>query len=205
MINKGDLYWIDPNFNPQNNWGVFLDRDGVVIEEVNLLHKLEDYKIIPESIEAIKLLNDNHIPVILATNQTVVARGMADEDFIQSTHQLLQRDLNAGNAHLDAILACLHSPFADVERYRLDCSWRKPNSGMFTFAASKMNLDLSNCFGIGDKARDIKAYENCGMQAILVKTGHAGEDSQHEYEAKTIKNNILDAVQFILEKKEIIK
>jgi len=163
-----------------------------------LLHDLKDYKIFPKTVKAIKLLNDKKIPVILATNQTVAARGLVKKTFIDKTHRLIQKDLRNQGAHLDGIFYCLHSPYADIKKYKADCQWRKPNPGMFVFAARKMGFDLKKSWGIGDKARDILAYQKAGMRDILIKTGHAGKDSLYKAKPTIVKRNALEAVKYIL-------
>lgn len=199
-MRDGDFFQINSNYRFEKDWGVFLDRDGVVIKEVHLLHDLKDYKIFPKAIKAIKLLNDKQTPVILATNQTVVARGLAKKNFIDKIHNLIKKDLKNKGAHLDGISYCLHSnrPYVKIKKYKIDCSWRKPNLGMFIFTAKKMGLDLKKSWGIGDTARDILAYQKTGMKDILVKTGHGGKDFFYKAKPTIVKKDILKAVEYIL-------
>ncbi len=191
-------YWVDPNYNKKDKrFGVFIDRDGVILKEVHLLHQKQDIQIIPEAILAIKLLNNCKIPAILVTNQTVVARGMATEQFVIDTHKYIQAELKKHGAYLDGIFYCPHSSQADVMQYKLDCSWRKPKPGMILKAKQLMNIDLSKSWMIGDTARDILTADNVDMQSILVQTGHAGKDAIYQVDPKIIKQNILKAVEYI--------
>ena len=133
----------------------------------------------------------------MATNQTVVARGLVKKSFVDKTHKLIQKDLKNKDAHLDGIFYCLHSLYSDIKKYKADCSWRKPKTGMFIFAAKKMKLDLKKTWGIGDSARDILAYQKAGMKDILVKTGHGGKNFSYKAKPTTIKKDILQAVKHI--------
>lgn len=181
--------------------GVFLDRDGVINEEVHLLHKLSQLKLIPCVVEAIKKLNQQKIPVIVITNQTVVARGLCSENKVQTIHKRLGKLLKEQGAYLDAIYYCPHSSRADVNKYRLDCINRKPKPGLFQEAARKFKLDLKQSFSVGDQARDILAGQRAGVGInILVRTGHAGKDTLFRAKADYIVDDLDRAVKLILEK-----
>ncbi len=200
----GHTFWVNPGFQAAKKWGFFLDRDGVIIEDVHLLHRMEDYVIFPQALQAIKLLNDNQVPVVMATNQTVVARGLVDEAFIEQIHQRIKDDLAQVNAHIDAIVTCLHSPQADIKTYRFVCDWRKPEAGMMLYAVDFLGLDRTRSYGIGDKARDCLAYQKAGMKDILVLTGHGGEDAHNQAIPTVVKEDILEAVRYILEQESLV-
>ncbi|MBI2631633.1 hypothetical protein HYW75_01380 [Candidatus Pacearchaeota archaeon] len=55
---------------------VFLDRDGVIVIDKDLMYKKEELELIPRVAEAIKMLNNNDYLTIVITNQPVVARGL---------------------------------------------------------------------------------------------------------------------------------
>lgn len=179
--------------------GVFLDRDGVINEEVHLLHHPERLKIIPRAAAAIKKLNQKKIPVIVVTNQTVVARGLCSEQDVVLIHQRLKELLAKNNAFLDAIYYCPHSPKADREKYRLDCYDRKPNPGLFQKAAKEFKLDLKKSFSIGDQGRDILAGQQAGVGInILVETGHAGKAALFQAKADYVVADLYEATELIL-------
>src|SRR5215470_16866777 len=54
---------------------VFVDRDGVIVEEVGYLHKVADVRFVPGSLEAIVRLNRTGLVVVEVTNQAGVGRG----------------------------------------------------------------------------------------------------------------------------------
>lgn len=195
----GHLIDVKKDYEPKKDWAVFLDRDGVVIKETsNLLYNFKDFVIISQAIEAVKLLNEKKIPVFLTTNQTTVARGLCKEDFVIKTHEKIKKILAKKGAFLDGIFTCLHSPRADIRKYRLDCSWRKPKPGMFKFIAKKFKFNLKKSFLIGDSARDILAAQKAGIKDILVKTGHAGKGGIYSAKPSIVKKDVLEAVRFII-------
>lgn len=190
------------NFQPKKSWAVFIDRDGTVNQEVHLLHRLEDFQLIPGVIEAIKKLNQARIPVIIYHNASVVARGLCGEDQVQKIHQHLIQELEKKRAIVDAVLYCPHHPTAFNLDYISACHWRKPNSGMIRAAAEMFNLDLRRSFVVGDNARDILMGQSERSFTILVKTGHAGKDTLYQAKPDKILKNLQEAVDFILKKRK---
>lgn len=194
---------IRDGFRPQKKWTVFLDRDGTINKEVHLLHKLKDFALIPEAVEAIRLLNKNKIPVIVYHNASVIARGLCDEAQVVKLNERLKEELMKQEAFVDMILFCPHHPTAFNPERVYDCSWRKPKAGMLEFAAKLFNLNLKKSYVVGDAARDILMGQAAGCFTIGVKTGHAGKEGVYEATPDKTTANILTAVKFILEKERL--
>jgi D-glycero-alpha-D-manno-heptose-7-phosphate kinase len=189
--------------NFKNKWAVFLDRDGVINKETHLLHKTEEFELIPRSAQAIKKLNDLKIPVIIFHNASVVARGLCDEFQVQKLHKFMQKKLHKYGAHIDAILYCPHHPTAFNTEYIKDCSWRKPSTGMLETAAKQFNLNLSKSYVVGDSPRDILAGKAVNSTSILVKTGHGGKDTIYKASPDKTVKDLFEAVAIILKMEKI--
>lgn len=155
---------------------VFLDRDGTIIRQVELLHDSKLMRLLPGAAEAIRLLNENHFKVAVVTNQPVVARGIATLSDIVGMHELLNRRLRRSKGHVDAFYFCPHHSNATMEEFRLVCTCRKPNPGMILQAAADFDLDLQKSVMIGDTTQDVLTGQQAGVRTILVKTGHGGKD-----------------------------
>ena len=186
-------------------FGVFLDRDGTVTEEIGYVNDPARLRLIPGSAEAIALLNSRRIPAILATNQAGVARGYFKEEMIGRCHSRLEEMLAALGAKPDAIYFCPHHPSVGEPPYRQDCGCRKPKPGMLTSAAERFGLDLTRSFVIGDKASDLEVAKVVGARPLLVRTGYGeGEielaGGRWKVEPEAIFLNLLDAVRYIVEK-----
>ena len=108
----------------------FLDRDGTIICQVERMHNVSQLRLLPGAAEGIRSLNAKNIPVIVVTNQPVVARGIASEHDVELVHEELNRRLQAKGAHIDAFYFCPHHPNATLEQYRVKCSCRKPEPSM---------------------------------------------------------------------------
>lgn len=162
---------------------VFLDRDGTIIRQVELIHKLSDVKLLPGAAKAIEAFNKLGYVTVIVTNQPSIARGVATEGEIDAIHALLIDRLGKKNAKIDAIYYCPHHPQANVKKYRMTCKCRKPGIGMILQAAKKYDIDLKKSFMVGDSTRDTQAGNHAKLKTILVKTGHGGKDVW-QFEAK---------------------
>ena len=80
----------------------------------------------------------------------------------------------------------------------MDCGCRKPKPGMVLQAAADLNIDLAHSWMVGDSTADLAAARAAGVKAILVRTGHAGQDGKHAAAPDFVFDNLEQAVQFIL-------
>lgn len=170
--------------------GVFLDRDGTICVDVSYLRTVDQVELLPRAAEAIKLLNERKIPVVVVTNQSGVARGYFTEDTIKEANKRLEELLVVESAHIDAAYYCLHSPDEG-------CSCRKPRTGMAEEGAKKFGIDFKNSFVVGDKATDIELGKNIGAKTVLVLTG-SGKEEKGKSNSDYIADDLYDAVGIIL-------
>ena len=157
---------------------IFLDRDGTINEEVNLLSKPDQMKLIEGAAEAIKLINKSDYLAIIVTNQPVIARNLCSIEELEYIHASLETMLGKEGAYVNAIYYCPHHPDKgypeERPEYKIDCECRKPKPGMLLHAANDWNIDLSESFMIGDSDRDLKVGQNAGCkQGIKIKTNQA--------------------------------
>lgn len=178
---------------------VFLDRDGVINEEDGIIRSADQLRLIPGAGEAIARLNQASLPVIVITNQPVVARGWCSEADLDMIHDRLKALLRPCGASVDAIYYCPHHENANDPAYRLVCDCRKPRPGLLNLAAKDFDLDLSRCILIGDRTVDLEAARAAGTTAWLVRTGYGGGDGKCEASPDAVFDNLLEAVSFLLE------
>lgn len=151
---------------------VFLDRDGVLIEDVNLLTRRDQVRVCRRAPEALKALYASGYLLFVVTNQTVIARGLATEQDVEDINSFIGKMLFDGSGcRLERFYFCPHHPEATLPQYRIKCECRKPRPGMLLQAAKEYNLDLRASFMIGDRISDIVAGHKAGCRTILVETG----------------------------------
>ena len=181
----------------EKNRAVFMDRDGTINEEVGYLSRMDDLKVYPRAIEAIRLINAAGMKAVVITNQSGIARGYITEDFVRSVHERINELLGAEGARIDGFYFCPHHPIHGNGIYKQDCNCRKPKPGLLLQAAAEMDIDLARSYMIGDMLKDIEAGKKAGAKGILVKTGYGSAIVRTDMPAY-IAEDILDAVQWIM-------
>jgi len=156
---------------------VFLDRDGVINQEIGGVHTPDNLILLDGVARAIGEINQSELLSIVITNQPDIAKGFFDVDTLEMVHAEMERKLAAGGAYVDDLFYCPHHPERGFEGERvalkMDCNCRKPKPGMLREAAQKHNIDLSASFLIGDRISDTHAAKAVGVTAILV---HRNQD-----------------------------
>ena len=154
---------------------VFLDRDGVLVEDLGLVRRKEDVRLLPGAAEGLRLLNEHGLRTVMVTNQPVVARGLCTEEDLAEIHAELARQLAVAGAHWDALYYCPHHPETHygegVVKLRRGCDCRKPRAGMLLRAADELKLNLGASVMVGDSSVDVEAGQNAGVRTVLVETG----------------------------------
>lgn len=142
---------------------IFLDRDGVLNEDVGYVHKLSDLKILPGVPEALQEMKRRGYLLIVVSNQSGVARGLYGMAEVEAFNNHLRAELvRLGAPPLDDVFYCPHGPDDG-------CPCRKPNPGMVLEAAKRHGIDLGRSFLVGDKADDIECALRAGVRGVQVK------------------------------------
>lgn len=176
---------------------VFLDRDGTINEEVNYLSRMEQLRLYPQTLEAIRLVNAAGMKAIVVTNQSGIARGYFTEEFVRSVHDRINELLGTGGARIDGFYVCPHHPVYGNGIYKLDCTCRKPKPGLLLQAAAELDIDLARSYMVGDMLKDIETGKKLGVKGILVRTGYGSNIVRTDMPAY-IAEDVLEAVQWIL-------
>lgn len=175
--------------------GVFLDRDGTLIELVHHLTDPAEVALVPGAGEALARLRAAGWPVILVTNQSVIGRGLLTEAGLARVHDEMHRQLGF---KLDGIYFCPLKP-TQTDPAVIEDPMRKPGPGMLLEAAEKQSLNLADSWMVGDTVSDIEAGRNAGCRTILVETGYgAGVDGYKGYDHRVA--TLAEATTLILNK-----
>ena len=154
---------------------VFLDRDGtlnVKAPEGEYITSPADLRLLPGAADAVRILNEAAMFVVVVTNQRGIARGLLSPD----THaQIMERmtDLLAQRgAHLDAVYVCPHEVGT--------CGCRKPAPGLLLRAESEHpDIDLGQSVTVGDAESDIDAGREAGTQTIRLSATPVPSQADH--------------------------
>ena len=163
----------------QRQKAVFLDRDGTINQYVGFLVKADQFQLIPQVADAVRMINQSGYLAIVVTNQPVIARGECTWGELQRIHQTMETALGKCGAYLDGIYVCPHHPdkgfSGELPEYKVSCECRKPKAGLLRQAAADFNIDLSQSVMIGDSDSDVEAGRNAGVrQSIRIERNSAG-------------------------------
>ncbi|MDH3688207.1 MAG: D-glycero-beta-D-manno-heptose 1,7-bisphosphate 7-phosphatase [Gammaproteobacteria bacterium] len=144
---------------------VVLDRDGVINKDSDSFIKSpEEWSPIPGSLEAIARLCRADYKIVVATNQSGIARGLLDIDTLNRIHNRMLHHIRQKGGEIDAIFFCPHS--ADF-----NCECRKPKPGMFLDLATRLKINLTGVPAVGDSRRDLECAMAVNALPVLVRTG----------------------------------
>jgi len=178
-------------FNQQvKRKAIFLDRDGVINVEKNYIYKQKDFNFIEGVFDAVQYFKKLGYLVIVITNQSGIGRNYYSVEDFHKLNNWMLNEFDRNQAALDCVYFCCHRPDEN-------CSCRKPKPGMILNAISDFNIDIKQCWLIGDKESDIGTGRRAGMKnLILVRSGHSIDESNTE--ASYIVDSVYDTIRIIL-------
>ncbi|MGE5222757.1 MAG: D-glycero-alpha-D-manno-heptose-1,7-bisphosphate 7-phosphatase [Omnitrophica WOR_2 bacterium] len=152
---------------------VFLDRDGVIIENrEDYVRAWSDVAIYPQALRALARLQSKPYKIVIVTNQSVIGRGIITPSEAEAINQRLVKEIVRAGGRVDGLFVCPHAP-------QENCACRKPKPGLFIQAARRLDIDLSQSILIGDSLSDLSAGQAAGVrQTALVLTGHGAVQSR---------------------------
>jgi D-glycero-D-manno-heptose 1,7-bisphosphate phosphatase len=144
---------------------VILDRDGTINHDSDdYIKSPEEWRPIRGSLEAIARLTQAGYRVVVATNQSGIARGLFTTRTLFAIHDTLQRALGQLGGRIDAFFFCPHAADAG-------CECRKPQPGMLLEVSRRFNISLKDTYMVGDSRKDLEAAAAAGARPVLVLTG----------------------------------
>jgi D-glycero-D-manno-heptose 1,7-bisphosphate phosphatase len=174
----GMWVWVSPRA-PVSHPALFLDRDGVIVEDPGYLSRAADLALIPGAAGLIAVANRQGIPVVEVTNQAGIGRGYFGWHEFGEVEEALARALADSGAAIDAVMACPYHPDGVPPWAHPDHPARKPRPGMLVAAQRLLQLDLHRSWIVGDKLHDLLAGHQAGLRGGLhVLTGH-GASQRH--------------------------
>jgi len=148
---------------------IILDRDGVINHErPDYVKSAEECVPIDGSIDAIARLHKAGFTVVIATNQSGLARAKFDLDDLESMHEKLTHLVEEQGGELGAIFYCPHAP-------EDHCKCRKPLPGLVDAIEAEFNISAEGFYFVGDSLRDLQAGAVKGCKLALVRTGNGAK------------------------------
>ncbi len=178
-VSSDDVYYGIKQVLPSTK-AVFFDRDGTLCEDTGYINRHEQLRIFPQ-IERLKILKTKGFKIVGLTNQSGIARGIVDEEFVKETNEMFKSKYG-----FDDFYYCPHHPDDH-------CPCRKPEPEMILKAKNEHAIDLKHSYVVGDKDSDMLLAKAVGAKGILVQTGEAKESHYADFIARDLK----EAIDFI--------
>ena len=172
---------------------VFLDRDGVIIENRDdYVKDWSDVEFLPGALRAMAILRQAHYPTLLVTNQSAVGRGILSSTQAVTINRKIVLEIEKQGGQIDGWFMCPHAPDDG-------CRCRKPQAGMLQDAAIQFQLDMTRSWMIGDALSDMEAARKVGARPILVQTGRGLKQSAGATADVTVVPDLAAAVHIVIE------
>jgi D-glycero-D-manno-heptose 1,7-bisphosphate phosphatase len=160
---------------------LFLDRDGVVNEEVGYLHRADEVRFVNGIFSLCRTAVRLGYRLIVVTNQAGIARGYYSEADFENVMEFMRGELRANGVELDAVYYCPFHPEHGVGKYKQDHEDRKPGTGMLRRGAREFGLDLSESVLVGDRCSDVGAANAAGLRQAFLLSGTEATRCGGEY------------------------
>lgn len=159
------------------SWTLFLDRDGVI--NVRNFHgyitRVEDFKFIEGSKEAIVRFSKIFGRIVVVTNQQCIGKGIISEDELNSIHAHMVNEIEQAGGKIDKVY---FAPELAAE----NSIYRKPNSGMADLAKTDFpEIDFKKSVMVGDSISDMEFGQDKGMRTVFI-TPERNEAYDFNYE-----------------------
>jgi histidinol-phosphate phosphatase family protein len=176
---------------------IFIDRDGVVIENrPNYVRSVDDIEFFPEALAAIARVSLSPYKLVIITNQAGIGRGIIPVHVAEQINQRVIAEIEKTGGRIDALFLCPHKPSDG-------CNCRKPKPGLILQAAQELEIELDKSIMIGDSLSDVQAGLSAGVQRVaLVRTGR-GAEQEYALEAQNLPsfpvyNNLSEALDDLI-------
>jgi histidinol-phosphate phosphatase family protein len=144
---------------------ILVDRDGVLNEDrADYVKSPAELKLIPQAVEALRLLRKAGFRVLVITNQACVGKGIITLAQLEAIHEELAKQVEVHGGRIDGFYVCPHAPWEG-------CECRKPSPGLIFLAISDWGFDPQETWMVGDSERDIAAARAAGCRAAMVRSG----------------------------------
>ena len=178
---------------------LFIDRDGVINKDpggwtkTDYVTDWKDFHFIPGTLQALKILKEKGVKVIVASNQGGVNKGFYTKAELNKVNSSMLKEIEKAGGAIEEVFYCIHK---DED----NCDCRKPKPGMLESAAKKYGIDPKTTYFIGDDKKDILAGKRIGCKTILVLSGKSSHKDIEGWEDKPdhVFKDLLEAVKFLI-------
>jgi D-glycero-D-manno-heptose 1,7-bisphosphate phosphatase len=174
---------------------LFIDRDGVLIEDLGYVRSASQTRLYPGGAEAIATARTLGYRMAIITNQSGIGRGYYDWTDFAAVQDAIDAALARTGTAVDAVFACAYHAEAKGPYAIADHHWRKPRPGMILEGLRRLNGIAAASAMIGDQGSDIAAARAAGLRtAILIDRASTGGKGTG---ADTVVRSFSEAIAFL--------
>ncbi|MBE6336115.1 MAG: HAD-IIIA family hydrolase [Lentimicrobiaceae bacterium] len=146
------------------DWTLFLDRDGVINVRLidDYVKDINEFFFLPGVLDAFKIFNRKFKHIIVVTNQQGVGKGLMKNEDVEKVHEFMIRNIENQDGRVDKVYFC-------PQLKSVPDNYRKPSPKMAFFAKNDFpDIDFSKSIMLGDMNSDIEFGKNAGMKTIII-------------------------------------
>lgn len=146
------------------DWTLFLDRDGVINVRLidDYVKDINEFVFLPGVLDAFKIFNRKFKHIIVVTNQQGVGKGLMKNEDVVKVHEFMIRNIENQDGRVDKVYFC-------PQLKSVPDNYRKPSPKMAFFAKNDFpDIDFSKSIMLGDMNSDIEFGKNAGMKTIII-------------------------------------
>lgn len=146
------------------DWTLFLDRDGVINVRLidDYVKDINEFVFLPGVLDAFKIFNRKFKHIIVVTNQQGVGKGLMKNEDVEEVHEFMIRNIENQDGRVDKVYFC-------PQLKSVPDNYRKPSPKMAFFAKNDFpDIDFSKSIMLGDMNSDIEFGKNAGMKTIII-------------------------------------
>lgn len=175
---------------------IVFDRDGVInADSPDYIKSPDEWHALPHALHALARLYKAGYKLVIATNQSGIARKLFDEKILEKIHKKMLKEIENAGGKIEAIFICPHGP-------EDNCDCRKPKPGLLIKIGKHFHLAPSRILTIGDSLRDIQAAKTFGAKAVLVLTGNGKKTlegaTKSDLEGVEVYANLNELVDYLI-------
>jgi D-glycero-D-manno-heptose 1,7-bisphosphate phosphatase len=174
---------------------VFLDRDGVLIEDSGYIENIEDVEFYPFTFEALRQIKED-FELFIVTNQSGIGKNLITKQGVKRVNEYILEELRKQDIIIKKLYCCPHTN-EDM------CICKKPKPYFIYEAEKEFGIDIKNSFVIGDHPSDVEFALNAGATGIYVLTGHGRKHLNGLKHKELIFDSLKEAVQWIISHRKV--
>lgn len=177
------------------NKAIFLDRDGVLNEEIQgqYVNSPDDLRVFPYAGRALAIFNSLDYKCFVVTNQSGIGLGHFGYAMLIGIHDKLRDELSRDGGKIERFYTCPHKIDDPM------CKCRKPKPGLILQAVEDKDIDLNKSWFIGDRESDIGAAHNAGCRSVAVISGYLDHEKIDAMDRgpDAVFQNVLDFAEWL--------